>query len=358
MALLGTRFTGHPPIEPFKVHITRDHALTRGLRRFSTLDELYLCDITADIETLMHSEFARRHLSTISPIRTFRRSRCRSCTFARSAKARSSIARSAIAAAIMTFARLPISGRPSNAAAGIIPSSWKSCAAAFDGGSPGKISTSVGRSAMICASRLSSTGSIIALVAAVDQAVDRHSLDRVLGQRERKVEGFAVLLPGGKELHREFVPAFAKLGLRRLEDPRQARIGASRDRELDKSGESRAKQLLPIGSDERSNVARRTGDGPAKCAQAAVEQLGDGRLHQRAAIFEMVEHRPARQAGFGRNLGRGRSGIAELDAGSGWSLRSGARGSGRFSTLDGSARLRRAILEGFSALAFVAPSAL
>lgn len=58
MALLGTRFTGHPPIEPFKVHITRDHELTRGFRRFSTLDEMYLCDVTADIDILMHSDFA------------------------------------------------------------------------------------------------------------------------------------------------------------------------------------------------------------------------------------------------------------------------------------------------------------
>lgn len=58
MALLGTRFIGHPPIEPFKVHITKDHELTRGFRSFTTLDELYLCDLTADIETLMHSDFA------------------------------------------------------------------------------------------------------------------------------------------------------------------------------------------------------------------------------------------------------------------------------------------------------------
>ena len=58
MALLGTRFTGHPPIEPFKVHVTKDHELTRGFRSFSTIDELYLCDVTADIETLMHSDFA------------------------------------------------------------------------------------------------------------------------------------------------------------------------------------------------------------------------------------------------------------------------------------------------------------
>lgn len=63
MALLGTRFTGHPPIEPFKVKVTREHELTRGFRNFTTLDELYLCDATADIDILMHSEFAGGHCS-------------------------------------------------------------------------------------------------------------------------------------------------------------------------------------------------------------------------------------------------------------------------------------------------------
>lgn len=58
MALLGTRFLGHPPIEPFKVQVTRDHDLTRGFRSFSTLDELYLGEVTADIDVLMHSDFA------------------------------------------------------------------------------------------------------------------------------------------------------------------------------------------------------------------------------------------------------------------------------------------------------------
>ncbi|MEO7635870.1 MAG: ThuA domain-containing protein [Sphingomicrobium sp.] len=57
MGLLGTRFTGHPPIAPFKVTVTREHALTNGLRDFSTIDELYLCDVTADIDVLMHSAF-------------------------------------------------------------------------------------------------------------------------------------------------------------------------------------------------------------------------------------------------------------------------------------------------------------
>ena len=57
MALLGTRFVGHPPIEPFKVRISGDHPLTAGMRDFSTLDELYLSERTASIEVLMHSAF-------------------------------------------------------------------------------------------------------------------------------------------------------------------------------------------------------------------------------------------------------------------------------------------------------------
>lgn len=58
MTLLGTRFTGHPPIGPFKVKVSCEHELTRGLRNFTTVDELYLCDVTADIDVLMHSDFA------------------------------------------------------------------------------------------------------------------------------------------------------------------------------------------------------------------------------------------------------------------------------------------------------------
>lgn len=57
MALVGTRFTGHPPIAPFKVRKVREHQLTAGLRDFTTIDELYLCDLTADIDVLMASRF-------------------------------------------------------------------------------------------------------------------------------------------------------------------------------------------------------------------------------------------------------------------------------------------------------------
>lgn len=57
--LLGTRFAGHPPIGPFKVHVTRaDHPLTMGLRDFNVIDELYLTHRTAAIDILLHTAFA------------------------------------------------------------------------------------------------------------------------------------------------------------------------------------------------------------------------------------------------------------------------------------------------------------
>jgi type 1 glutamine amidotransferase len=58
MALLGTRFSAHPPIAPFKVQVTRsDHPLTQGLRDFRIEDELYLTRQTADIDVLLHTSF-------------------------------------------------------------------------------------------------------------------------------------------------------------------------------------------------------------------------------------------------------------------------------------------------------------
>jgi uncharacterized protein len=58
MELLGTRFAAHPPIGPYKVHITNtEHVMTKGLRAFSTIDELYLTRQTATIDVLMHTSF-------------------------------------------------------------------------------------------------------------------------------------------------------------------------------------------------------------------------------------------------------------------------------------------------------------
>src|SRR3546814_2811165 len=58
MELAGSRFAAHPPIEPFKVFVTRpDHALTTGLRDFRIEDELYLTRPTAEIDVLLHTSF-------------------------------------------------------------------------------------------------------------------------------------------------------------------------------------------------------------------------------------------------------------------------------------------------------------
>lgn len=58
MELLGTQFTGHPPIGAYKVEVTRsDHPMTKGLRNFSVIDELYLTRQLADFDTLLHTSF-------------------------------------------------------------------------------------------------------------------------------------------------------------------------------------------------------------------------------------------------------------------------------------------------------------
>ncbi len=58
MQLLGSQFAGHPPIGPYKVHVTQpDHQMTRGLRDFPVIDELYLTRQTAPSQTLLHTSF-------------------------------------------------------------------------------------------------------------------------------------------------------------------------------------------------------------------------------------------------------------------------------------------------------------
>lgn len=58
MQLLGTQFAGHPPIDRYKVRVTRgDHAMTAGLRDFQVIDELYLTRQTAQIDVLLHTAF-------------------------------------------------------------------------------------------------------------------------------------------------------------------------------------------------------------------------------------------------------------------------------------------------------------
>ena len=59
MDILGTQFKAHPPIGPFKVEVVdRNHELTRGIDDFEVIDELYLSNTTAPIDTLMQTRFA------------------------------------------------------------------------------------------------------------------------------------------------------------------------------------------------------------------------------------------------------------------------------------------------------------
>ena len=58
MALLGTQFAAHPPIGAYKVEVVDPgHDLTRGLRGFKVVDELYLSRPTAPIHTLLQTRF-------------------------------------------------------------------------------------------------------------------------------------------------------------------------------------------------------------------------------------------------------------------------------------------------------------
>ena len=58
METLGTQFLGHPPIQPFTVHISDpDHELVKGIEPFETDDEIYLCRIHGEIHHLLHSRF-------------------------------------------------------------------------------------------------------------------------------------------------------------------------------------------------------------------------------------------------------------------------------------------------------------
>jgi type 1 glutamine amidotransferase len=58
MELVGTQFKAHPPIGQFPVEVVnKDHELTRGIEDFEIVDELYLSNTTAPIETLMQTTF-------------------------------------------------------------------------------------------------------------------------------------------------------------------------------------------------------------------------------------------------------------------------------------------------------------
>lgn len=58
METLGTQFSAHPPIQPFTVKTAdNNHPLVKDIGEFETDDELYLCRILGDLETLLYTEF-------------------------------------------------------------------------------------------------------------------------------------------------------------------------------------------------------------------------------------------------------------------------------------------------------------
>ncbi len=58
MEMLGTQSKAHPPIDKFAVEVVnKTHELTQGIADFEVVDELYLSNTTAPIETLMQATF-------------------------------------------------------------------------------------------------------------------------------------------------------------------------------------------------------------------------------------------------------------------------------------------------------------
>lgn len=58
MDTLGTQFIAHPPIAPYTVQVTQpDHPLVEGVEPFETTDEIYLMDVHAPLDVLLHTRF-------------------------------------------------------------------------------------------------------------------------------------------------------------------------------------------------------------------------------------------------------------------------------------------------------------
>jgi type 1 glutamine amidotransferase len=56
--VLGGQFLGHPPIEPYTVHVTEpDHPLVAGVEPFEVRDELYILELRPPIRTLLHARY-------------------------------------------------------------------------------------------------------------------------------------------------------------------------------------------------------------------------------------------------------------------------------------------------------------
>ncbi len=58
MDTIGSQFLAHPPIEPYRVEVTRpDHPLVAGIEAFDADDELYLSELHPPFETLLHTRW-------------------------------------------------------------------------------------------------------------------------------------------------------------------------------------------------------------------------------------------------------------------------------------------------------------
>ena len=59
MEVLGSQFLAHPPIEPYRVEVTKpDHPLVEGIEPFDTTDELYLSEYHGENEMLLHTKWS------------------------------------------------------------------------------------------------------------------------------------------------------------------------------------------------------------------------------------------------------------------------------------------------------------
>lgn len=56
--VLGSRFLGHPSIEPYTVEVTApEHPLVSGLKPFAVRDELYVSELHPPLEVLLHAQY-------------------------------------------------------------------------------------------------------------------------------------------------------------------------------------------------------------------------------------------------------------------------------------------------------------
>lgn len=59
MELLGSQFMAHPPIQPYEVHATEpNHPLVMHIPTFTVDDELYLCKMHGQHQTLLHCNWS------------------------------------------------------------------------------------------------------------------------------------------------------------------------------------------------------------------------------------------------------------------------------------------------------------